>query len=161
LNGLQFRTEQHANYHRLSQTQENTLIEWIVSRDKPGAASRPPQVDDMAHIILQSDNPSLYFPVGRNWASTLTTRREEIESGVSRKYNFERATCEDPKVLRAWFEVCFEELQYAGSEYRILDEDVFDFNEIGYTIGLIAIFSNYHIQGHTRTCCRTSVNNQF
>ena len=34
LNGLHFRAEQRANCHRLSQIQEDTLIEWIVSRDK-------------------------------------------------------------------------------------------------------------------------------
>ena len=104
LNGLHFRAEQRANSHRLSQTQEDTLIEWIVSRDKRGAAPRPSQVEEMANIILQSENPSLYTPVGKNWVSILAKQREEVKSQFARKYNFERAKCEDPKVLQAWFE---------------------------------------------------------
>ena len=52
-------------------------------------------MEEMANIILQSENPSLYTSVGKNWVSILAKRCEEIKSQFARKYNFERAKCED------------------------------------------------------------------
>jgi hypothetical protein len=132
--GTSFRLEQRANNHRLSEIQENLLIEWIESRDKRGAAPRPSQVEEMANIILHSANPSTFKPVGKNWVSKLTQRRPEIRSRFARKYNYERAKCEDPNALRAWF----KQVEEVRAKYGILDEDIFNFDETGFAMGLIA-----------------------
>jgi hypothetical protein len=50
--------------HRLTETQEATLIEWIISRDIRGVPPRPCHVREMANIILQEDTPT---PPPTNW----------------------------------------------------------------------------------------------
>lgn len=102
VNGQLFRVDLRANSHRLSETQEETLVKWIVSRDTRGAAPRQAQVYEMANIILQADNPSGYTPVGKNWVTNFTNRRPELKSRFARKYNYQQAKCEDPKVIKAW-----------------------------------------------------------
>ncbi|KKA22460.1 Transposase [Rasamsonia emersonii CBS 393.64] len=134
LTGHHFRIEQRANGHRLSQTQEDALIQWILSRDSRGVPPRPSHVQEMANIILRTDNPTGYTPIGKNWVSALIKRRDEIRSQFARKYNYERAKCEDPKVIQQWF----EQLQKVRLQYGILDEDIFNFDETGFAMGVIA-----------------------
>ncbi|BCS23639.1 uncharacterized protein APUU_40083S [Aspergillus puulaauensis] len=134
LQGRQYRAEQRANSHRLSETQEEVLIRWIVSRDMRGAAPRPSQVTEMANLILQADNPPGYTPLSKNWTTTFTRRRPEVKSRFARRYNYQRAKCEDPRVIRAWF----EQLQRVRIEYGIQDEDIFNFDETGFTMGILA-----------------------
>ncbi|EED23999.1 hypothetical protein TSTA_073850 [Talaromyces stipitatus ATCC 10500] len=42
--------------------------------------------------------------VGEKWVYNLIQRRPEIESKFSRKYNYERAKCEDPKIIQEYFD---------------------------------------------------------
>ena len=44
LTGDVFRPESRANNHRLSQTEEESLVKWILSMDSRGAAPRPTAV---------------------------------------------------------------------------------------------------------------------
>jgi hypothetical protein len=57
LNGCQYRTEKRANSHRLSPTQEESLIEWILSMNLRGVSPRSSHVQEMANIVLQADDP--------------------------------------------------------------------------------------------------------
>lgn len=88
----------------------------------------------MANVILQADNLSGYTPVGKNWVTNFTYQRPELKSRFARKYNHQRAKCEDLKVIITWFEV----LQQTRMQYGILDEDIFNFDETGFAMGLIA-----------------------
>jgi hypothetical protein len=84
LNGCQYRIEKHANGYRLSPTQEELLVEWILSRDSHGVPPRPSHMQEMANILLQADNPSGFKPISKNWVSTFTNRREEIKTQYAR-----------------------------------------------------------------------------
>lgn len=134
LKGHQFQQEHRNASHRLSLTQESTLIEWILSRDLRGTPPRPSHVQEMANIILQTDSPTPPRPIGKNWVSEFIKRRDEIKSRFARKYNYQRALCEDPKVISSWFEL----LQKTKLEWGILDEDIYNFDETGFAMGLIA-----------------------
>jgi predicted HTH domain antitoxin len=134
LNGRQYRIEKRANSHRLSTTQEESLIEWILSRDQRGVPPRPSHVQEMANILLQADNPSGFRPIGKNWVSIFTNRRDEIKSRYARRYNHSRAQCEDPKIIKGWFD-CLQQIQM---QYGIAHEDIYNFDETGFAIGLIA-----------------------
>jgi hypothetical protein len=72
--------------------------------------------------------------VGKNWVTKLIIRRPEIDSKFSRKYNYERAKCEDPKIIQEHF----DRVRDAISKYRILPEDIYNFDETGFAIGLCA-----------------------
>ncbi|EED21283.1 conserved hypothetical protein [Talaromyces stipitatus ATCC 10500] len=72
--------------------------------------------------------------VGENWVYNLVKRRPEIESKSSRKYNYERAKCEDPKIIQEYFDRVREVIL----EYGILPEDIYNFDETGFAMGLRA-----------------------
>ena len=52
IRGCTLRPEQRANGHKLSCTEEDTLLQWILSIDLCGAAPRPAIVQEMANILL-------------------------------------------------------------------------------------------------------------
>ena len=88
----------------------------------------------MANIILGADSVAPLKPVGKNWVTEFTKRRPEIKSRFARKINRQRALCEDPKVIGAFF----DELQKVKDQYGIVDEDIYNFDETGFAMGLIA-----------------------
>ena len=51
-----------------------------------------------------------------------------------RKYNYARAKCEDPKLIREWF----DRFKNMIAEKGILEEDIYNFDESGFSLGLIA-----------------------
>ena len=72
--------------------------------------------------------------VGENWVTNLIKRRPEIDSKFSRKYNYERAKCEDTKIIGEYF----DRVQEAILHYGILSEDIYNFDETGFAMGLCA-----------------------
>ena len=59
-------------------------------------------VEDMANQLLAVRSSQR---VGSWWAQRLVQRREELKTRFSRGYDFQRALCEDPDVLIAWFKL--------------------------------------------------------
>jgi hypothetical protein len=82
------------------------------------------------YILLQHGKPQ----VGKNWITKLIKRRPEIDSKFARKYNYERAKCEDPKIIQGHF----DRVRDIISEYGILPEDIYNFDETGFAMGLCA-----------------------
>ncbi|OOO08734.1 Isopropylmalate dehydrogenase-like domain [Aspergillus oryzae] len=103
--------------------------------DQRGAPPRPAHVREMANILLLkrgfSDTPTT---VGENWVYTFIKRREELKTQFSRRYNYQRAKCEDPKLLREWF----ERVQITIMQYGIQPDDIYNFDETGFAMGLIS-----------------------
>jgi hypothetical protein len=73
--------------------------------------------------------------VGVNWPSTFVKRRPELTIKFNRKYDYQRALCEDPEGIRAWF--CL--VSNMKAKYGILDKDTYNFNETGFMMGQISI----------------------
>jgi hypothetical protein len=131
LHGTQERSQTRANGHKLSQFEEESLVKWILDLDKRGLPPRPSIVRDMANILLaQHGNQQ----VGENWVYNLVQRRSELKSRYSRRYNYERAKCEDPKIIEEYF----DRVQEAILQYGILPEDIFNFDDTGFAMGLCA-----------------------
>jgi hypothetical protein len=120
--------------HRLSLLQEEALIAWIVSLDIRGAPPRPFQVRDMAQIILDAGTSTPSQHIGKNWVTEFTKRRPEVKSRFARKINRQRALCEDPRIISQWF----DKLQKTKDQWGIQDEDIYNFDETGFAMGLIA-----------------------
>jgi len=51
-NGLTSRVDNRPTGHKLTQLEEDSLTEWILSMDTRGAAPRPSTVREMANILL-------------------------------------------------------------------------------------------------------------
>ncbi|OOQ89508.1 hypothetical protein PEBR_07953 [Penicillium brasilianum] len=97
------RADKRPSGHKLTQYEEDSLTEWIISMDSRGAAPRPSTVREMANILLAARGTTPPLTVGVNWASTFVNRRDELQSRYSKRYDYQRALNEDPKVIREWF----------------------------------------------------------
>ncbi|EFQ85716.1 hypothetical protein P3342_001699 [Pyrenophora teres f. teres] len=89
-------------------------------------------------------------PVGENWAKTFVKRRPELKVRFNRKYDYKRALCEDPMIIRRWFEL----VESTKAEYGIADEDTYNFDETGFMMGQIStgwVVTAAHCRGRSKT----------
>ena len=71
--------------------------------DSRGSAPRPSMVREMANLLLEKRGSS---PVlSENWVTKFVKRRPLLSSRFSKRYNYERAKCEDPKIIKEWFDL--------------------------------------------------------
>jgi hypothetical protein len=98
----------------------------------------PPYIIDvrrMADVLLAArgqDPPPQ--PVGKNWVSRFIQSQPELQTKWTRKFNSQRAQCEDPAVIAAWFKLVAETRQ----TYGVLDQDIYNFDETGFAMGVAA-----------------------
>ena len=134
LHGSINRAEKRANGHKMTQNEEDSLVQWILSMDRRGAAPRPAHVQDMANILLSKRGTTNTQTVGVNWVYNFVKRQDELKSRYSRRYNHQRAKCEDPKTIKEWF----DRVQITIMQHGIALEDIYNFDETGYAMGLVA-----------------------
>ena len=115
----------------MTQSEEDSLVKWVLDLDRRGLPPRHSLVREMAnYILLQHGKPQ----VGKNWVTNLIKRCPEIDSKFARKYNYECAKCEDLKIIQEYF----DHVRDAISEYGILSEDIYNFDETGFAMRLCA-----------------------
>jgi hypothetical protein len=131
LKGIEYKGEKRANHHKLTQSEEDSLVKWVLDLDRRGLPPRHSLVREIVNYLLQQHGKS---QVGKNWVTNLIKRRPEIDSKFARKYNYERAKYEDPKIIQEHF----NRVRTAISEYGILLEDIYNFDETSFAIGLCA-----------------------
>ena len=64
--GIKSRVDTRANCHKLTQLEEDSLIEWILSMDSRGAAPRAATVGEMANILLAARGTNPSPTIGKN-----------------------------------------------------------------------------------------------
>jgi hypothetical protein len=124
------RAEARANSMNLTKQEEDILVKYIIDLDDRGFAPRIQGVEDMANEMLAARRAS---PVGKRWAYRFTKRRAELQTRFSRAYDFQRALCEDPDIMAAWFEL----VSNMRAKYGIDDTDFYNFDETGFMMGVI------------------------
>ena len=72
-------------------------------------------------------------PVGKLWAHNFVKRQPQLRTRYTRRYDYQRAKCEDPKVIGEWFTL----VQNTRAKYGIVDDDVYNFDETGFMMGII------------------------
>jgi hypothetical protein len=132
LSGVQNRAISRANSHKLIETEEESLQKWILSMDSRGSAPRPSTVREMANLLLEKRGTTPAISVGQNWVTNFVKRRPLLSSRFSKRYNYERAKCEDPKIITEWFNL----VKNTIVQFRIDPDDVYNFDETGFAIGL-------------------------
>ena len=132
LHGTTTRSEKRANGHRLTENEEETLLQRILSMDRCGGAPRPFHVQVMANIYPAGRGSSVHQPIGKNWVSSFVKRRYELKTSYSRRYSYQRAKCEDSKIIKEWFDL----VQITMMQYGIAFEDIYNFDETDYAMGL-------------------------
>jgi hypothetical protein len=81
--GIQSRRNTMPNSRKLSDLEEDTLLEFIVDLDSRGYPPRLSGVEEMANRRLANCHAS---PVGKNWASNLIRRQSLFKTRFQRIY---------------------------------------------------------------------------
>jgi len=88
----------------------------------------------MANILLAERGTTPIQTVGENWVSKFIRQRDELKTRYTHRYDYQRAKCEDPKAIREWF----DRVQITIMQHGIAMEDIYNFNETGFAMGLVA-----------------------
>ncbi|RJE26016.1 hypothetical protein PHISCL_01618 [Aspergillus sclerotialis] len=132
LNGIQPRSEARASGHKLTTIEEESLVKRLLDADKRGFSIRPEYLRGMAQILLRERSQDPTAVLGVNWASSFIKRRPELRTRYNRRITYQRAKQEDPKVLKQWFETVREAIK----EHGIYEDDIWNFDETGFAMGL-------------------------
>ncbi|KAI8648297.1 HTH CENPB-type domain-containing protein [Fusarium sp. Ph1] len=84
----------------------------------------------MANRLLTDRDAS---PVGKRWASNFVKRHPDLKTRFFRKYDYQRAKCEDPTIIRNWFTLVANTI----AKYGITLADIYNFDETGFIMGMI------------------------
>ncbi|KAI1676137.1 DDE superfamily endonuclease [Pyrenophora tritici-repentis] len=71
--------------------------------------------------------------VGVHWPRNFVKRTDSLTTRFNRAYDRQRALCEDPVLIKSWFEL----VEQTKAKYGICDEDVYNFDEAGFMMGKI------------------------
>ena len=91
----------------------------------------------MANILLTKHVKSTQIPalkIGNTQAYNFVKRCPEIKLKYIRKYDYQRAKCKDPEILQGWF----DRVQATIQKYGIADQNIYNFDESGFIIGVIS-----------------------
>ena len=89
----------------------------------------------MANLLLLTHGLIKTQVISRNWAYNFIKCCNELKNTYSRRYNYQQAKCKDPKIICKWFNL----IQITIIQYGITTEDIYNFDETGYTMGLTTI----------------------
>jgi hypothetical protein len=129
--GIRPRRDIPANSRKLTDLEESVLVQHILDLATKGFPPRLSIVEDMANRLLATRDASR---VGKHWATNFVKRRPELRTRFQRKYDYQRAKCEDPEVIRGWFEL----VRNTIAKYGINDGDIYNFDETGFMMGVIS-----------------------
>jgi hypothetical protein len=87
-------------------------------------------VQDMANALLAERDRGT---VGKHWVDNLKKCTPEIKLQRSRPYDRQRALNKDPRIITPWFEL----VANTKAKYGITDKDTYNFDETGFTMGVI------------------------
>ncbi|RYC78876.1 hypothetical protein BFJ63_vAg18251 [Fusarium oxysporum f. sp. narcissi] len=115
---------------KLSDQEEQIIVQFILYLDSRGFPSRLSYVEDIANSLCANrDIP----PVGKRWAYNFIKRQPELKTRQFRRYDYQRAKCEDPTIIRGWFRL----VENTIAKYGIRSDDIWNFDETGFMMGVI------------------------
>ncbi|OAQ58122.1 restless-like transposase [Pochonia chlamydosporia 170] len=116
---------------RIWDLEESTIIQYVLDLDSRSFPPRLCGVRDMANRLLADRDGA---PVGPRWASNFVKRQQELSTRFTRRYDYQRALCEDPKIIGPWFEL----VRNTIAKYGIHDDDIHNVDETGFMMGMIS-----------------------
>ncbi|KAG6989045.1 Tigger transposable element-derived protein 1 [Fusarium oxysporum f. sp. conglutinans] len=115
---------------KLSDLEEQIIVQYILDLDSRGFPPRHRGVEEMANRLLADRDAS---PVGKRWAINFVKRQPDLKTRFQRRYDYQRARCEDPTIIRNWFRL----VQNTIAKYGIRSDDIYNFGETGFMMGMI------------------------
>ncbi|XP_044720074.1 helix-turn-helix, psq domain-containing protein [Hirsutella rhossiliensis] len=131
LRGARPRRDAQMNSQKLTATEETALVQWVLSMDERGMPPTVVYTRRMANLLLSEARPR---NCRRDWVRKFVGRHNEIKAKYSRRYDYQRAKCEDPKTIQERY----DRVAMAKQKWGILDENVYNFDETGFQMGVIA-----------------------
>jgi hypothetical protein len=128
--GKPARRDCQPNSKKLTELEEEVIVGYILDLDQRGFAPTYAAVRDMADKLLAARGAGC---VGVHWPRNFVKRTDSLTTRFNRPYDRQRALCEDPVLIRSWFEL----VEQTKAKYGILDEDVYNFDEAGFMMGKI------------------------
>jgi hypothetical protein len=129
LNGILSRHDCEPNSKKLTKLEERAIVIHVLDLDSRGFAPQLIYVREMADYLL-AERGNLV--VGKRWPHNFIKRTEEIETKYNRKYDYQRARCEDPAIIQPWFDL----VRNFKAKHGITDEDTYNFDETGFQMGV-------------------------
>jgi hypothetical protein len=106
------------------------IVRYILDLDQRGFAPIYAVVRDMANKLLAARGAGC---VGIHWPRNFVKRTDSLTTRFNRAYDRQRALCEDPVLIRSWFEL----VEQTQAKYGICNEDVYNFEETSFIMGKI------------------------
>ena len=129
---IPLRADCEPNSKKMNKLEEEAIVRRIIEESDQGFAPTKQSVREMADTLLQARGAE---PVGKNWVDNFVKRTPEVKQRWSRPYDYQRAKCEDPAIIKRWFDVVKEWKQKWG----IIDDDIYNFDETGFMMGKILL----------------------
>jgi hypothetical protein len=128
--GKPARRDCQPNSRKLTQLEEEVIVRYILDLDQRGFAPAYAAVRNMADKLLAARGAGR---VGVHWPRNFVKRTDSLTTRFNRAYDRQRALCEDPVAIRSWFEL----VEQTKAKNGICDEDVYNFDEVGFMMGKI------------------------
>src|SRR6478735_8016307 len=144
--GIQSRRGSIPKSRKLSDQEEQIIVQFILDLDSRGFPSRLSYVEDIANSLLANRNAPR---VGKRWAHNFVKRQLELKTHRFRRYNYQRAKCEDPTIIRGWFRL----VENIIAKYGIRSDNIWNFDETGFMMGMIKpgiVVTGAHRQGRLK-----------
>jgi hypothetical protein len=131
IKGIPARENYTPTNKKLTNVEEEVLIRDILKLDSQGLSPTISLVREMADTMCKARGaPS----VGINWATKFIKRTPALTAKFGRAYECQRKLCEDPEIVRGWFEL----VKNTINKHGILPGDIYNFDETGFQMGQIS-----------------------
>jgi len=128
--GIQSTRNTTTKSRNLSDLEEQIIVQFILDLDSRGFPPRRDFVEKMANSLLADRDAS---PVGKLWVHNFIQRQPQLITRRFRRYDYQRAKCEDPTIIRDWFRL----VENTIAKYGIQLDDMWNFDETGFMMGMI------------------------
>ena len=89
VNGRLARRDTRPSNRKLTNTEESTLVQWILSIDERGLSPRANTVRYMANLLLQKRSDiDQETTVGQRWVLIFVRRHQALQTRYNRKYDY-------------------------------------------------------------------------
>ena len=103
----------------MTETEEKTLLQWILTMNKYGVSFKPTTIWSMADLLLADcDTLKPPFTVEINWVYKFVQHYNTLKTCFSWKYDHQQALYENSSKIQKWFKL----VQSIIKEWRIIDE---------------------------------------
>ncbi|OHW89500.1 putative transposase, partial [Colletotrichum incanum] len=125
------RGERQPNSMKMTITEEEVILERVIDLINRGFPPRQEDVRDMADRLLSQRDATR---VGPRWAEHFVRRQPQLKMRFQRRIDYQRALAEDPTIIQGWFTL----VRNTIAKYGILDDDIYNFDETGFLIGMLS-----------------------